>query len=65
MKENSDYCGFLCSEIIDRQEALINDIYEFARVNPEFALTMLDKIVRKSYDARRYLASKIDNEIVL
>lgn len=65
MKENNDYCGFLCSEIIDRQEAIINDIYEFAKVNPEFALQMLDKIVEKSHDAKMYLASKIDNEIVL
>ena len=65
MKENNDYCGFLCSEIIDRQEAIINDIYEFAKVNPEFALVMLDKIVQEAHDAKMYLASKIDNEIVL
>ena len=65
MKEGDDYCGFLCSEIIDRQEAIINDIYEFAKVNPEFALVMLGKIVEKTHDAKMYLASKIDNEIVL
>ena len=65
MKEGDDYCGFLCSEIIDRQEAIINDIYEFAKVNPEFALQMLDKIVHKSHYAKMYLASKIDNEIFL
>ena len=65
MEDKRDQCGFLCSEIIDRQEAIINDIYEFAKVNPEFALVMLEKIVVKSHDAKMYLASKIDNEIVL
>lgn len=52
MKENDDYCGFLCSDIIERQQAILDDIKKFSEVNPEFALVMLGRITEMSYDAR-------------
>ncbi len=52
MKEGDDYCGFLCSEIIERQQEIINDIKEFSKVNPEFSLVMLGRITEMSYNAR-------------
>ena len=44
MKENDDYCGFLCSDIIERQKKIIEDIKDFAEYNPDFALVMLSRI---------------------
>lgn len=58
MKENDDYCGFLCAEIIERQQEIIDDIKKFSEVNPEFALVMLGRITEMSYDARLSLPHK-------
>lgn len=58
MKENDTYCGFLCSDIIERQQAIIDDIKDFASYNPEFALVMFGRITEMSYNATLELPRK-------
>jgi hypothetical protein len=54
MKEGDNYCGFLCSDIIERQQKIIDDIEDFAAYNKEFAQTMRFRILKMcSNDAFR------------
>ena len=46
MKEDDNYCGFLCSDIIERQQTIINDIKDFAQYNEDFAQVMMLRIVK-------------------
>lgn len=52
MKENDDYCGFLCSDIIERQQKIIDDIKDFSEYNKDFALVMIGRITELCYNAR-------------
>ena len=58
MKENSDYCGYLCAAAIEQQQAIIDELIDFSKYNPEFAPTMWDKLTKMLYDARVELSSK-------
>lgn len=51
MTDEDGYCGFLCSDIIERQQAIINDIKDFSQYNREFAMVMIGKIIEMSYNA--------------
>jgi hypothetical protein len=44
MIEGEEYCGFVCSDILERQQEILDEIEEFSKVNPEFALVMKGKI---------------------
>ena len=46
MTDKDGYCGFLCSDIIERQEKIIKDIDDFEAYNPEFAQTMRFRILK-------------------
>ena len=44
-----DYCGFACGDIIARQQSIIDDITEFSKVNKEYAVVMVGKIMEMVY----------------
>lgn len=46
MKEGDPYCGFLCSDIIERQQKIIDDIKDFAQYNEPFAQVMMIRIMK-------------------
>jgi DNA-directed RNA polymerase subunit F len=48
MKEDDNYCGFLCQDVIDRQTEILDEIKDFSNYNPEFAQEMIDKIINLS-----------------
>ena len=49
------YCGFVCGDIIDKQNEIINEIYEFSKINKPFALVMLGRITDICYNAAQGL----------
>ena len=49
MKEDDDYCGFACGDIIARQQQILDDINDFSQYNPEYALVMIGKIMEMVY----------------
>lgn len=38
------YCGFVCGDVMDEQEHILDEIRKFGNYNPEFALVMLGKL---------------------
>ena len=46
MKEDDPYCGFLCGDIIERQQKIMQDINDFAEYNPEFAQVMRIRVLK-------------------
>lgn len=50
-----EYCGFLCEEWLEKIDANINEIKEFAQYNKEFAMVMLGKAIERFYNARQDL----------
>jgi hypothetical protein len=50
-EQKDQYCGFLCSDITERQEKILGDIIDFAKYNPEFAKVMIFKILKMSVDS--------------
>lgn len=51
MKEGDSYCGFLCSDIMERQQSILKDIDDFAEYNPGFAQVMRFKVARLCAEA--------------
>lgn len=43
-QEGDTYCGFLCDDIIERQQEIINDIKDFAEYNQSFAMVMIGRL---------------------
>lgn len=52
-KQTDSYCGFLCSDIIERQQKIIDDLKDFAEYNPGFAQVMLYRITLMCLDQRQ------------
>lgn len=46
MKEGDPYCGFMCGDILERQQKIMEDIEDFAEYNPEFAQVMRQKVLK-------------------
>lgn len=46
MKEGDSFCGFLCSDIIERQEKIMQDLNDFASYNPEYAQVMRQRVLK-------------------
>lgn len=59
MKENDSYCGFLCSDITERQQKIVDDIKDFSEYNPEFALEMMGRIMEIWIDGHKELTQKL------
>lgn len=50
-----EYCGFLCEDWLEKIDANIDEVKEFAQYNKEFAMVMLGKAIEKFYNARQDL----------
>ena len=64
MKENDNYCGFLCSDIMERQEAILKDIDDFAEYNPGFAAIMRFRITQLCLDSRTKQIENVVNNTI-
>lgn len=46
MKDGDPYCGFLCVDMIERQNRIMQDLNDFAVYNPGYAQVMRMKILK-------------------
>jgi hypothetical protein len=56
LKSKTEYCGFVCGFALEDIQKVLDEIKQFSEYNPEFARTMLDKIIQKVNDSRKELA---------
>lgn len=56
----TEYCGFLCEQMTEKQQEICDEIAELKKVNPEFAeefigrlLQMLVEVLNPRYIPRR------------
>ena len=56
MKSKDQYCGFVCGFALEDIQKVLDEIKQFSEYNPEFARTMLDKIIAAVNDTRGQLA---------
>lgn len=59
LKSDDNYCGFVCGFALEDIQKVLDEIKDFSNYNPEFARTMLDKIIQKVNDTRTELAPMI------
>lgn len=59
-----EYCGFVCSDITDRQKAIIKDITDFSEYNREFALVMFGKCIELLYNSSMKLPKQLKPTII-
>ena len=52
MQEGDTYCGFLCDDIIERQQAIINDLKDFSKYNHEFSIEMARRVIEMCIQCR-------------
>ena len=55
-KAEGEYCGFVCGFALEDIQKVLDEIKDFSQYNPEFARTMLDKIIQKVNETRTELA---------
>jgi len=41
----TEYCGFLCGDITEKQQEIVDEIAELRKVNPEFAAEFTGRMV--------------------
>ena len=41
-----EYCGFLCDEVTERQQAIVDEIDDLEKVNPEFGKEFRQRMVK-------------------
>ena len=58
-KAEGEYCGFVCGFALEDIQKVLDEIKDFSQYNPEFARTMLDKIIDKINETRTELAPMI------
>ena len=56
LKSDDRYCGFVCGFALEDIQKVLDEIKQFSEYNPEFARTMLDKIIAAVNDTRPQLA---------
>ena len=54
--KSDGYCGFVCGFALEDIQKVLDEIKQFSEYNPEFARTMLDKIIAAVNDTRPQLA---------
>lgn len=57
INDNDTYCGFVCSDIIDKQNKILEEINDFSKVNREFAIVMLNRLSDLIYNSKVQLAA--------
>jgi len=60
--KTDEYCGFVCSDITDRQAAIIQDIRDFSEYNREFAMVMYGKCIEMLYNSSMKLPKTLKPE---
>jgi hypothetical protein len=56
MTSQDNYCGFSCSDILQKIQEVCDEIKEFSNYNPEYSLVMLGKVMEKVYETRNNLS---------
>ena len=54
--KSDGYCGFVCGFALEDIQKVLDEIKQFSEYNPEFARTMLDKIIQAVENTRPQLA---------
>lgn len=52
---DDEYCGFMCSDVIERQKRILEDIKDFSVYNREYAVVMFGKCMEMVYYASQDL----------
>lgn len=52
MQEEDTFCGFICSDVTERVQIIVQDIKDFSEYNPETALEVLGKLDKMLNDAK-------------
>ena len=52
-EKQTKYCGFLCAEITEKQQAIADEILLFSKYNPEFALIMNHRLTEILYKSEK------------
>jgi hypothetical protein len=52
----TEYCGFICAAAMEDIQKVLDEIKQFSEYNPEFAHTMLDKVIAAVNNTRAELA---------
>ena len=53
----SEYCGFLCADVTERQQEIIDELAGLKQVNPEFCAVMTNRLL-KMFDSLKVSTSK-------
>jgi hypothetical protein len=48
--QDDDYCGFVCSDIIEKEQEIVDEVNELSKVNPEFAKVMIERLTKMLSD---------------
>ena len=59
---DKEFCGYVCSDALERQQKLLDEVVEFSKVNPEWALIMLGKFMDLVYETRMKLPEKRESK---
>lgn len=60
MPDNDDeYCGFVCSDAVDKLQSILDEIKILNKYNPEFAPVMLDRLAKMISDTREKLGVSV------
>lgn len=43
---DEEYCGFLCEDITEKQQEIINELAGLKKYNPEFCTVMVEKLTK-------------------
>lgn len=49
----TEYCGFMCSEIKERQQAIINELIDFNKYNPDYSKFMVKTLIDMLSDTNK------------
>ena len=55
--DGSEYCGFVCSDAVDKLQSILDEIKLLNRYNPEFAPVMLDRLTEMIIKTRDELGN--------
>jgi hypothetical protein len=59
-----EHCGFSCQDIKDKQQAIIEELLDFNKYNPEYSMVMLGKLMEMLYESRQGMIRMQQQKIV-
>ena len=45
MKENDNYCGYSCDGALQEEQRILDEVIDFSKHNPQYALVVLGKLM--------------------